>query len=263
MSLDLSYSKIGSGPAVIILHGLFGSASNWRSIANKLADEFTVYTLDVRNHGDSPWADSMDYLDMADDVAHFVAQHQIDSPTIIGHSMGGKIAMTVALNHPEMLGKLVVADIAPKAYSHGGYHKYYIDNMLKLDLEQLQSRKEAEFYLIKQLNEPKPVIQFLLQNLVFKDNRYKWRINLNSLAQNLSAIMGEIPSSESSNHISLFLHGENSNYVQSTDHTMINSLFKQASIQGIANAGHWLHAEQPVEFIRKVRGFLSDSSGKI
>ncbi len=263
MPVELNYTKIGEGPALIVLHGLFGSASNWRSIANKLSDEFTVYTLDARNHGESPWADSMSYMEMAEDIANFIDQHQINNANVVGHSMGGKTAMTFALNHPEKLNKLVIADIAPKAYSHGGSHKYYIDNMLKLDLEQLQGRKEAELYLTEQLNEPKPVIQFLLQNLIFKDNRYKWRINLNSLDQNLASIMGEIPAPGSSNHSSLFLYGENSNYVQLTDHELINSLFKQCSIQSISNAGHWLHAEQPVEFTRKIREFLSDSSGNM
>ncbi len=257
--VELNYTKIGNGPALIVLHGLFGSSSNWRNIANKLADDFTIYTLDARNHGDSPWANTMSYEEMAADVAGFIDRQQIKNAAVIGHSMGGKTAMTLALNHPDKLDKLIVADIAPKAYSHGGSHKHYIHNMLKLDLDLLQQRKQAESFLTDQLNEPKPVIQFLLQNLVFKNNRYQWRINLRSLEQNLAVIMGNITTAGLSDHSSLFLFGENSNYITADDHSLIKTLFNSATVTGVANAGHWLHAEQPVEFTEKVRRFLLGS----
>ncbi len=263
MPVLLNHTKIGTGPELVILHGLFGSSSNWRTIANKLADDFTVYALDARNHGDSPWSDSMTYQEMAEDIAHFLDAQQIQNTNVIGHSMGGKTAMTFALNFPDRLNKLVIADITPKAYSHGDSHKYYIDTMRSLDLNQLSGRKQADLFLAEKLNEPKPIIQFLLQNLVFKNEHYSWRINLPVLDQSLTTIMGPISTSKSSKHPSLFLHGKNSNYVQPADHALINSVFENAVIKDVDNAGHWLHAEQPEQFTRLVKQFLTPSSGKI
>jgi len=263
MSVKLNHTKIGSGSELIVLHGLFGSSSNWRTIAAKLADQFTVYSLDARNHGDSSWSESMSYNEMAEDVVHFLDDHQIQSADVIGHSMGGKTAMTFALNYPNRLNKLVVADIAPKIYAHGDSHKYYIDAMLSLDLNLIKERKQAEFILTDKLKEPKPVIQFLLQNLVFKDKKFSWRINLPTLEQSLEFIMGDISTDQQSDHPSLFLYGSNSNYIQLADHALINSVFPQSMIKQINNAGHWLHTEQPEQFASHVKQFLRPSSGKI
>lgn len=258
MKLLLNHTKTGQGPALVILHGLFGSSSNWRNITRALADAFTVYTVDARNHGDSPWADSMTYADMVNDVIRFLDHEGINRCHLIGHSMGGKTAMTVALKHPDRLERLVVADITPRAYQHGDSHRQYIDAMLDLNLS--GGRSQAEIELSKAINEPRPVIQFLLQNLVFKDGQYRWRINLPVLARSLPVLMGDIDQDglRTCEVPVLFLYGNNSNYVQAQDMELIRSLFSRASFQAVDNAGHWLHTEQPTAFISATRQFLSD-----
>ena len=260
MSFLLNYTKSGQGPDLIILHGLFGSSSNWRTIANSLAPDFTVYTLDARNHGNSPWSDSMTYLEMADDVIRFLDHYGIDKAHLLGHSMGGKTAMTVALNHPQRVNRLVIADISVKSYPNTQVHERNIGAMQSLDLTNLsEGRKQAERMLTEKLDEPKSVIYFFLQNLILKDKLAKWRINLPVINRSLKSLMDEIDTSEqlSFDGRSLFLYGANSDYVEPGDHDSIKSIFTNASLGSIENAGHWLHAEQPVEFTEKVKEFLS------
>ena len=260
MSLLLNHSKTGTGPALIILHGLFGSSSNWRTIATALSSHFTVYSLDARNHGNSAWRDSMSYAEMADDVVRFLDYHSIDRANVLGHSMGGKTAMSLSLNHPSRVNRLVVADMSIKSYPDSSYHDRNIEAMLSLDLAQLSGgRKQAELLLSEKLNEPRPVIHFMLQNLVIKDGIAKWRINLPVIQHSLKSIMRAIDNADQQDFDgdSLFLFGKNSDYVQLQDHEAIMQLFPKAVFSGIENAGHWLHAEQPVEFAEKVKEFLS------
>ena len=260
MSVLLNHTKFGEGPELLILHGLFGSSSNWRTIANALSSSFTVYTLDARNHGNSPWQDSMTYHEMANDVAHFLDHHQIERAHVLGHSMGGKTAMTFALNHPHRVDHLIVADISVRANQHLGEHERSINAMQGLDLSNLaQGRKQAELYLSEKLNEPSPVIHFFLQNLVIREKVARWRINLPVIKHSLNSIMSKIDTRDDSTFSgkSLFLYGKNSDYVPVQDHELIRQLFLNAAIYGIDNAGHWLHAEQPVEFTEKVKEFLS------
>ena len=261
MSILLNHSKFGQGPDLLILHGLFGSSSNWRTIAKALSLNFTVYTLDARNHGNSPWSDSMAYIEMADDIVRFLDDQNLETAHVLGHSMGGKTAMTLALNHQQRVNRLIVADISIKTYTdHLEDHERNIEAMQNLDLANLtQGRKQAELYMSEQLDEPKPVIQFLLQNLLIKDKIAKWRINLPVIQRSLKSIMHEIDINEQSrfNGHCLFLYGQNSNYVQAQDHESIQRVFPNTVFSGIKNAGHWLHAEQPVEFIEKVKEFLT------
>lgn len=262
MSLLLNHSKYGQGPELIILHGLFGSSANWRTVATALSANFTVYALDARNHGNSPWSESMSYSEMADDVAHFLDFHNINKAHLLGHSMGGKTAMTFALNHRQRVNRLVIADMSAKSYieTNCGVHKQSIKAMQSLDLTDLaDGRKQAELALSARLNQPSPVIQFLLQNLVIKDKLARWRINLPVIERSLKSIMNEIdtvttPSFDGS---ILFLYGGDSDYVQPDDHDSIRNSFPNATISGIENAGHWLHAEKPVEFTQKVKEFLT------
>ena len=266
MPVDLNFSQTGQGEDLIILHGLFGSSSNWRSVARALSLNHTVYTLDARNHGDSPWSESMQYNNMADDLANFISRHNLKSAHVLGHSMGGKTAMTFALNYPELVKKLIIADISPQSYTHGNEHHRFIDAMLALDLEGLTGgRKQAQLELTRTLKEPGPVIQFLLQNLNFKNERYQWRINLPVLRDSLKHIMGNIDVSNTnqSEVKSLFVYGKTSNYVTQEHQPQIKRLFPNASFIGIDNAGHWLHAEQPQKFIEAVNGFLNADSVNI
>jgi len=262
MSFILNHSKFGQGPDLIILHGLFGSSANWRTVANALSTKFTVYALDARNHGNSPWSESMTYLEMADDVVRFLDHHNIKKAHLLGHSMGGKTAMTFALNHQHRVNRLVIADISAKSYAgtNTGVHERNIEAMQSLDLAGLsEGRKQAELILSAKLNESKPVLQFLLQNLIIKDKLANWRINLPIIKHSLNSIMGEIDtiSKPTFDGSILFLYGNDSDYIQQHDHDSIRNIFPNATISGIENAGHWLHAEKPVEFTEKVKEFLT------
>ena len=179
--IDLNYKEFGLGEPVIILHGLFGTLDNWQTIAKKLSDHFTVFILDLRNHGRSPQTDDdFNYQVLADDLAEFMQDHWIYEARIVGHSMGGKVAMEFALNHPDSVKKLVVIDIAPKDYRSG--HDDIFDALIDIDLSTLTDRKEAETYLMNVLNNEVETVQFLLKNLSRQTESegggYEWKMNL-------------------------------------------------------------------------------------
>jgi len=240
-------------PSLIVLHGLFGSASNWRSIARQLSKHFQVFALDLRNHGASFWDDKMDYPALADDVAGFIAQHELGAVNIIGHSMGGKTAMYLALTHPELIAKLLVVDIAPVAYSHT--HAPFIDDLLALDLATLSKRSDADQALRDAIPED-GVRLFLLQNLVQQDGTFRWRINLPVLRQTMPNLV-DFPALQT--HYPgpcLFLQGGNSDYVLPQHTATIERYFPNALQQHVAGAGHWLHAEQPALMIEAAEQFF-------
>ena len=240
--------------SLIVLHGLFGSATNWRSIARQLSDQFEVFALDLRNHGASFWADSMDYPDLAADVAGFIEKHGLGAVNIIGHSMGGKTAMTLALNQPELVAKLLVVDIAPVGYEHS--HAPFIDALLALDLDTLSNRSQADEALRDAVPED-GVRLFLLQNLVQQDGRFRWRINFPALREAMPTLV-DFPTLDT--HFkgpALFLYGANSDYVLPQHHDAIKRYFPNAQRQSVPGAGHWLHAEQPALMVETARRFFS------
>jgi esterase len=252
-SIALSFEEYGDPQAspLIILHGFLASVRNWRSIAQLLAPNYRILVPDLRHHGASPKVGSIDYLTLADDVLEFMDQQQLDSVHLLGHSMGGKVAMCVALQHPERIKSLIVADISPLAYQHNFDRTF--DALLALPLQQLSSRAHAE-----QLLEPAfPELltrQFYLQNLMLQDGQYFWRLDLHALKRDAHFVVGfpDIGSSAFSGK-SLFLAGERSPYVQPRP---VYRWFPQAKIQIIANTGHWLHAEAPLAFVEAVNGWL-------
>ncbi len=235
-------------PPLLIAHGLFGSARNWGVIAKRLSDEREVTSIDMRNHGESPWTDTNSYHDMSNDLAALT-----DTPTdILGHSMGGKTAMLLALTNPEHVRKLIVADIAPVRYTHTQRH--LIDAMRKIDLGAVDSRRDADTQLKPHVPED-TVRAFLLQSLDVKARR--WRLNLDVLDNEMDQIMG-FPDMETApfEGPTLFLAGADSDYVQRSHRDRIKSLFPTARFAKIPNAGHWLHAENPRAFEAAVRTFL-------
>ena len=259
MALTLAYKEFGAGSPIVVLHGLFGSARNWQAIAKRLAAHHHVYTLDLRNHGASPWADSMSYHDMAEDVAEFVEAHALAPASVLGHSMGGKVAMALALSQPALVRKLVVADIAPVAYAHSFLP--YVQAMQELNLAGIARRDEADAALSEQVPDA-TTRMLLLQNLILHDRHFDWRINLPALAGAANELLG-FP--QVSNHRfqgpTLFVHGERSAYVTPAHYALIQQLFPQAEIVAIAEAGHWLHVDQPARFLEAVQGFFrSDRS---
>lgn len=256
-SVTLHFEEFGSEaqPPLIILHGFFASNRNWRHVARQLADGYHVYSLDLRNHGSSPHNPLMDYPGMALDVKAFIECRGLTAVHLLGHSMGGKIAMWFALHYPESLQKLIIADIAPVGYQHS--FDPLIDALLALPLDQLSNRKQADEWLSDSIDNP-VFRQFLLQNLVLENAKYRWRINLDYFKQAGPCIAGfpDVDKTLCYSGSVKFLTGEKSKFVQPD---AVFSLFPKATIQAIANAGHWLHVEAPAEFLDAVRDYLGDN----
>ena len=246
-TVTLAYEVLGQANTtfspLIILHGFFASSRNWRQVAEKLSVKHRVYVLDMRNHGASPHHPIMNYPAMAADILAFMEAHEIKTVSLLGHSMGGKAAMWFALNYPERLDKLLVADIAPITYQHS--FSNLITALKSLPLKSLKNRKEAELWLESEIPEL-TYRQFLLQNLVLTDGEYSWRVDLDIFYATGDNIIGfpDINTVKPYQGEALFLGGEDSNYVNVEQ---ISELFPNANLSVIAEAGHWLHVQQPVE----------------
>ena len=252
--MKLAYQETGEGEAIIILHGLFGSSDNWLSVAKELSENYKVYLLDLRNHGDSPHTEEFTYAAMAEDIAEFVQQHQIKDPIVVGHSMGGKTAMRFSVEHPELLKKLVVVDIAPRYYPP--HHQTILAGLKAIDVENLKSRKEADTVLSEYINEL-GVRQFLLKNLGrSKGGGYEWKLNLPVIDEKIENVGEALGEDKRFDKPTLFINGTTSNYIKKEDEEMIRTIFPNASIQPIEGAGHWVHAEKPEEFLSVLQSFI-------
>lgn len=249
-----SFGAPGDRPALLIAHGLFGSGRNWGAIARRLAEDRRVVTVDMRNHAGSPWTASHSYPELAADLAAVIAAEGAPMD-VLGHSMGGKAAMRLALAHPGAVNRLVVADIAPVAYGHSQNH--LIAAMRGMDLAGLTDRRAADSRLALAVDDP-GVRAFLLQSLDLKAEPPRWRLNLDVLEAGMDGITGwpdpaGLPPWPGK---ALFLAGALSDYVRPEHRAGIRALFPQAVIARIPGAGHWLHAEKPREFEAAVRAFL-------
>ena len=259
MSVALAFEEIGSGPPLLLLHGLYGSSSNWRRIAKALSDRHRVLSVDLRNHGASPWAATMTYAEMAADVAALIDRLGLvvdgAAPAILGHSMGGKVAMTLALTAASRVGRLIVVDIAPVSY--GDRFSSYTQAMRGVDAMQATSRDEIRRALLQTIPEDRTV-GFLMTNLVRHGEQYDWRINLMALGTSMSEI-GSFPDALKNLRYDgpvTVIDGERSDYIGDDDHPLFLSHFPRARFVTIADAGHWLHADQPEAFIAAVRAAL-------
>jgi esterase len=252
--MQLYFKESGQGRAVILLHGLFGSLDNWHQIALRLAETFQVFAVDQRNHGQSPHAAEMNYPLMAADVNEFMSAQRLETACVIGHSMGGKTAMQLALQVPGRVEKLIVADMAPRAYLPA--HKKILAALLALNLPSFTTRQEMEDALAPEI--PGLVLRrFLLKNLGRDANgKFFWKMNLQGLSDNYLELGKPVSGSAPFAGPALFIRGEKSDYVNSEDGTLIRELFPQSEIQTIAGAGHWLTADKPEEFLRLVLDFL-------
>lgn len=257
MPVALAHAEWGAGPPVIVLHGLFGSAQNWATIARRLGAHFRVLVPDLRNHGASPWARPMDYRAMADDVAAFMAAQKIAAAPIVGHSMGGKAAMVLALTAPEKVERLVVVDIAPVA--RATVLDPYIEAMARLDLTRIKRRTEADAALKPSIADA-AVRNFLLQNLVASDGALRWRINLDVLRDDMPKIAGfpAFPARTIYRGPMLVLRGGASDYVDDEGLAAFAEFFPGFRLVTLAGAGHWAHAEAPDAFLAAVTPFLAE-----
>jgi esterase len=257
MPVELWAHRSGSGEPLIILHGLFGSGDNWRSLARKFARSFEVHVLDLRNHGRSPHSDEMSYRVMADDVMAYMDRHRLDVSNIVGHSMGGKVAMTCAFVYPEAFRRLVVADIAPREYP--ALHSDIFGALKTLEPSTLNNREEADEKLEEYLPTPR-VRQFLLKNLRRRrGGGFEWKMNVPALEKAYDDLRswpsfgaGSFPEP------TLLIWGTQSAYVTDEDRDSFFEIFPLARFSGI-DAGHWLHADAPRAFFRAVIAFLSEN----
>ncbi len=251
--MELNYKKVGEGEPLIILHGLFGSLDNWMTLAKTIGEHYEVFIVDARNHGNSPHSDEFNYDLMADDLYEFIIQNQIINPIVLGHSMGGKTAMQFAMNYPTKLSKLIIADIAPKAYPV--HHTSILEGMFSLDFNIIKTRKAADEKLSESIADFS-TRQFLLKNLYWVDKEtLAWKFNLPVIDKNIEIIGEGLNNVNEFDKPTLFIRGNKSNYILESDSDFIKNIFPNAEIKSI-NSGHWVHAENPVEFLKILNSFL-------
>ena len=241
------YSRVlGEGQPLLIIHGLFGMSDNWGSLAKLYADFFEVHLIDQRNHGRSPHADEFSYLHLSNDLHQYITDNQLNDVIIIGHSLGGKTAMQFAVSFPELVYKLIIVDISPRFYPI--HHDKIIEGLKILDFSILKSRSQVDGVLSKYIKDS-DVRQFLLKSIYWKErNQLDFRFNLNAISQNISNVGEGLNSDANCSVPTLFIRGENSNYINDDDEDLIFKHFTNVEIQTMDQAGHWLHAEKPQKF---------------
>lgn len=254
--MRLNVIEAGAGKPLVILHGLLGSSRNWGGIASKLGEGRRVLALDLPNHGASPWTEVMDYPSMAREVARFIDEHVGGPAAVVGHSMGGKVAMTLALTRPELVERLVVVDIAPVSYTHT--FAPYIKAMRAAPLGTAQRRADIETAMAGLIPDPR-VRAFLMQNLEGGAGGYRWRANLAVLGAAMEDILAfpRFPDDARYDGPTLFLHGADSDYVLPSHEDLIQAQFPHARFHAVDGANHWVHADKPAEFIAAVADFLA------
>jgi esterase len=258
--MKLFFREYGHGAPFIILHGLFGISDNWVTFGKSLEDKFHVYIPDMRNHGQSPHSDVFDYPSMTEDINEFIEEHGLSSPVVLGHSMGGKVAMMVALNTPDMADKLIVVDVSPGKYGQNQEHLRLLNAMLSTDLTVARSRSDVENQVKGKIKSQR-LRQFLLKNIYWdRPDRLSWRLNLAVLNNNLPLLSAGVESTSLFTKPALFIRGGMSTYIRAEDEGLIRKNFPGAILKTIASAGHWVHADAPEEFTETVMEFLSTSS---
>jgi esterase len=252
--MKLNFRVIGNGPPLLILHGLLGSGDNWIPHAMLLAGNFTVFPIDLRNHGRSPHADEFNYDVMAADLATFIRDQGLGPINLLGHSMGGKAAMRFVQLHPDSVQKLIVVDMSPREYAPR--YADILDAMHALDLSRFQQRAEVDTALTPAAPD-KNIRQFLLKN-IGRDARGKmhWKPNVPAIRANYNKVRRALPPAPSFAGPTLFVRGGQSDYLPDADVSLIRQMFPAAQVATIARAGHWVHAETPEEFIQIITGFL-------
>ncbi|MGZ4033319.1 MAG: alpha/beta fold hydrolase [Bacteroidia bacterium] len=253
--MKLFYRKSGQGQPLIIIHGLFGQSDNWNTLAKQFAEKnLEVYVVDARNHGLSPKSEVWNYKAMSEDILELIIDNNLHNVILLGHSMGGKIAMQFAIDHPEYLDKLIVADIAPKQYPP--QHKSVIEGLLAVDFNIVKTRKEVDDILSKYISDY-GTKQFLLKNIYWKDDgQLDWRFNLKVIVEQNNNVGEAISANKISEVETLFIRGEYGNYILDEDISLIREIFPRSMLETIKGAGHWVHAEKPKEFFDCVMGFI-------
>ena len=245
----------GEGIPLIIIHGLFGMSDNWNTLGKKFAENFNVHIVDLRNHGSSFHSDDFSYDLMAEDIEKYIEYFGLNKPILLGHSLGGKVAMNLCFRNSSKYSKLVVTDIAPRVYSVD-YHKNILQILSSISLKEFSSRSQIDLALSSEIKEFS-VRQFLMKNLYRDQNKeFSWRFNIKTLNEKISNISGAEFMQQNIEIPALFLKGELSNYINQEDELLISKYFVNSKIKSILNSGHWVHAEQPEQFYKSVFGFI-------
>ena len=252
--MKLFYRELGKGQPIVILHGIFGSSDNWLTQARMLSSHYHVFSIDLRNHGQSPHHHEFDYTVMTGDLQEFIDSHHLKDPIVLGHSMGGKVAMNFALAHPEKLSRLIVVDISPRAYNLE--HYVILDGLKAIPIQTIASRNEADEVLAGFVPEQE-VRQFLLKNLQRKsEGGFTWKLNLPVIDKNLSNIGLDLRYTGKFEKPTLFIRGTKSKYVRDEDMTRVKEIFPLADLISL-DTGHWVQAEKPKEFVDVVMQWLT------
>ena len=266
LTMEMFFRKLGEGPPLIILHGLYGSSDNWLTIGRELARDFEVFLVDLRNHGNSPHTERHTYALMKLDLFEFLDRHDIEKPVLIGHSMGGKVVMTFATDFPERVASMTIIDIGPKSYHSltdfsfdSIDHMNILNGMQSIDFSRVKTREDADTQLAGFVKSPR-VRDFILKNVRRnRDNTYSWKINVPVLILELPAILEGMDQTKTgiTGFPVLFIRGEKSPYLQDEDFAGIKNFFPTAEFVTIPGAGHWLHAEKPELLVKTLRYFIS------
>ncbi|MCF8366969.1 MAG: alpha/beta fold hydrolase [Bacteroidales bacterium] len=247
--MKLFFREYGKGQPLIILHGIFGISDNWVSFARSVEDRFRVFIPDQRNHGQSPHDPTFNYYALCADLYDFIDEHELEHPIVLGHSMGGKVAMRFALENPDILKALVVADISMRSYQRRFRHLDMIDAMMSVDFNNAQTREDVEKQIEPRIRDSR-IRQFAMKNLYRRERsgEFAWRLNLEAINLNMDEVFEGIASDALYQKPTLFIRGGASDYIKYEDFDQIYRNFPKADIKTIEGAGHWLHAEKPNEF---------------
>ncbi|MGH7929969.1 MAG: alpha/beta fold hydrolase [Candidatus Binatia bacterium] len=253
--MNLHFEAAGDGPPLIILHGLLGSAGNWRSMSRRLGAHYKVFAVDLRNHGRSPHSDIFDYDVMTADLREFTEQQALSRIMLLGHSMGGKVAMQFAIDYSERVDRLAIVDIAPKPYEPS--QRDLLEALRSLDLSRYKAFGDVDAALATKVSGAS-LRQFLLKNLARDENgRLRWKIHLAAIYQNYDKLARGFAPERTFDRPTLFIRGGRSNYIEDDDAGLIRHIFPRAEIVTLPEAGHWVHVEAPEEFFRTVVNFLN------
>jgi len=255
--MKLFYRHFGEGQPVIILHGIFGISDNWVTIGRRLAEKFEVFIPDQRNHGQSPHSSTFNYYSLVDDLFEFIEDHQLVNPIIVGHSMGGKVAMNFVLDNPAKVDKLIVVDISTRHYSARQEHMEIVQAMNSVDFDSVTKREDVEEIISRTLKSPR-IKLFVMKNLYrIGQNRFSWRLNVKDIYENIDNVFEGVDSPYSYEKPSLFIKGGNSDYIIEEDKGPILKMFPSAQFKTIEGASHWVHADKPDELCATFSEFLN------
>jgi esterase len=253
--MNLAFEVVGTGHPLIILHGLLGSTDNWRSMSRRLGAHYKVFAVDLRNHGRSPHSDIFDYDVMAADLREFMEQQALHRIILLGHSIGGKVAMQFAIDYSERVDRLVIVDIGPKPYEPS--QRYILEALRSLDLTRCKSFADVDAALAAEVSS-ESLRQFLLKNLARDENgRLRWKVHLEAIYRNYDKLARGLAPGRTFDKPTLFIRGGRSSYIEDDDALLIRQIFPGAEIATLPEAGHWVHVDAPEEFFQTVLNFLN------